>query len=364
MNNWHIKIALGGVFKSTLFDHVVSLENLFKAWQEFKRGKANKIEIQQFAFNLENNIFKLHNRLVQKTWKPDPYISFYVKDPKLRHIHKASAKDRVFNQALFRVLYQIFDKWFIFDSYSCREGKGTHRGVLRLKSYIRKNSHNYTRPTFSLKCDVRKFFDNINHDILFDLIKRRIPDPHVLNLIRMLLESFETNPGVGLPLGNVTSQLFANVYLNELDQFVKHILKVKYYVRYCDDFIIIDPDKAALQRYIQVINIFLRERLHLFLHPNKIIIRKCTQGIDFLGYVVLPKYITLRTKTKRRILRKIKFIKKQLNQNIITPKTFDHTIQSYLGMLMHCEGHRIKQKILKDGDTIEINTEKGTVKIV
>lgn len=106
-----------------MFDHIVSLENLFKAWQEFKRGKTNKIEIQQFAFNLENNIFELHNRLVKKTWKPDQYISFYVKDPKLRHIHKATVRDRVFNQALFKILYQIFDKGFIFDSYSCRKRK-------------------------------------------------------------------------------------------------------------------------------------------------------------------------------------------------------------------------------------------------
>jgi retron-type reverse transcriptase len=330
-----------------LFDHIISLENLFKAWQEFKRGKTNKIEIQQFAFNLENNIFGLHNRLVKKTWKPDPYISFYVKDPKLRHIHKASVRDRVFNQALFRILYQIFDKGFIFDSYSCREKKGTHLGVLRLKSYIRKNSQNYTKTSFALKCDVRKFFDNINHSILFNLIKNHITDPNILSLVKMLLESFETNPGVGLPLGNVTSQLFANVYLNELDQFIKHTLKVKYYVRYCDDFTILDSDRVVLQKYIQDIDTFLQKKLYLFLHPNKIVIRKCTQGIDFLGYVALPKYTTLRTKTKRRILRKIRFIKKQLNQNMITLKVFDHTMQSYLGMLMHCEGHKIKQKILK-----------------
>lgn len=329
-----------------MFDHIISLENLFKAWQEFKRGKTNKIEIQQFAFNLENNIFGLHDRLFKKTWKPDPYISFYVKDPKLRHIHKASVRDRVFNYALFKILYQIFDKRFIFDSYSCREGKGTHRGVLRLQSYIRKNSQNYTKTSFALKCDVRKFFDNINHEILFNLIKKRIADPNVLSLIRMLLESFQTKSGVGLPLGNVTSQLFANVYLNELDQFVKHTLKVKYYVRYCDDFIILDNDKTVLQKYIQDINTFLQERLHLFLHPNKIVIRKCTQGIDFLGYVVLPKHTTLRTKTKHRILKKILFTKALLDQNKNTAKAFDHTVQSYQGILTHCDGYKIKNKIV------------------
>ena len=322
------------------------MENLFGAWREFKRGKTNKLDVQKFAFNLEDNVFKLHNELKQRIWKPDPYTSFYVRDPKLRHIHKATIRDRVFNQALFRILYQIFDKEFIAGSYSCRKAKGTHRGVLKLNSHIRKISCNYTRPAFALKCDVRKFFDNIDHKTLYEIIKRKVTDLDVLRLIYMVLDSFETSPGKGLPLGNVTSQLFANVYLNELDQYVKHTLKIKYYVRYCDDFIILDTNPSILIGYIQSVGMFLKNKLDLSLHPHKIVMRKCLQGMDFLGYVVLPQRTVLRTKTKRRILKKIRSMKTQMDRNLITLETFDQKMQSYLGILTHCSGYKMQLLLL------------------
>lgn len=339
------KFRGGGGLNSNFFAHVISLENLFAAWREFKKGKTGKIEVQEFMFNLEDNIFKLHNELKEGNWKPDSYEAFYVRDPKLRHIHKATIRDRVFNQALFRVLYQIFDKGFISDSYSCRERKGTHRGVIKLQRYIRKISRNYTKPAFALKCDVRKFFDNVDHEILFEIIERRVTDPNVLSLIRMILESFETSPGVGLPLGNVTSQLFANVYLNELDQFTKHRLKVRYYLRYCDDFIILDNDLDILQNHVRNIDAFLLEKLGIFLHPHKVVIRKCNQGIDFLGYVVLPSRNILRTKTKRRILNNLELLTAQVDRNLITQESLNHTVQSYLGILKHCAGYKIEKHI-------------------
>ena len=329
-----------------MFNHILSLRNLFTAWQEFKIGKTGKHDVQEFAFNLENNIFRIHNELKSRKWKPDPYTSFYVRDPKLRHIHKATIRDRTFNQALFRVLYQIFDDRFITDSYSCREKKGTHRGVLKLQSYIRMITHNYTRPAFALKCDVRKFFDNIDHKTLFELIKKRVADNDVLNVIDLIIKSFETKPGKGLPLGNVTSQLFANIYLNELDQFIKHTLKIKCYLRYCDDFIILEQNSDILQEYIQRIESFLVGSLYLNLHPNKVTIRKCTQGVDFLGYIVMKSNIVLRTKTKKRVLRKITFLKEQLDKKLITQDLFDSTIQSYLGILKHCSGYKIQKEVL------------------
>ena len=278
-------------------------------------------------------------------WKPDSYKAFYVCDPKLRRIHKATVRDRVFNQALFRVLYQIFDKGFVEDSYSCRKNKGTHCGVLKLKQYILKVAHNYTCSAYALKCDVRKFFDNIDHKIIYEMIKKKVSDTETLRLINLILKSFETNTDVGLPLGNVTSQLFANIYLNELDQYIKHTLKVKYYVRYCDDFIILDNDRSLLDEYVKTIGTFLLEKLHLNLHPNKIVIRKCTQGIDFLGYVVLPHRNILRTKTKRRIIKKIKCLKVLKDNGFIPAQKFDQTMQSYLGILKHCAGYKIKQQI-------------------
>jgi len=333
--------------RSIQIDHIISLDNLFLAWDEFKRGKTGKLEVQEFSFKLEDNIFKLHSELKCGTWKPNHYTAFFVRDPKLRHIHKATVRDRVFNQALYRILYQIFDVGFIHDSYSCRKEKGTHRGVMRLENYIMKITKNYSRPAFALKCDVRKFFDNIDHGILFSIIKRKVTDADVLLLIKMILESFETKLGVGLPLGNVTSQLFANVYLNELDQFVKHILKAKYYLRYCDDFIILDTDTRKLQSYKERTGELLIAKLHLSLHPNKVFIRKCSQGIDFLGYVVLPNRNILRTKTRNRILKKIDIARHMLVQNQIGKEQFESIAQSYSGVLSHCAGHKIQQKISK-----------------
>lgn len=303
---------------------------MFLAWKEFRRGKRKKPDVQQFEFNLEDNLFQLYGELKGELYYPDSYVSFYVQDPKLRHIHKASVRDRVLHQAIFRVLCPIFDKGFIYDSYSSRLGKGTHIAVERLGIFLRKLSKNYRRPVFALKCDISKFFDSIDQEILLDLIKKKIFDQNTIWLIEKIIKSFEKSPGKGLPLGNVTSQLFANVYLNELDQFIKHELKIKYYLRYCDDFIILG-NKEDFAEIINRINKFLANNLGLILHPNKIIIRKFFQGIDFLGYVTRPYCVVLRTKTKRRLLRKINKI----------------NLQSYLGLLKHCCGYKIQEQINK-----------------
>lgn len=238
-----IEIASGGGLLDCIghnfFDKIISFGNLFRAWREFKRGKTGKNDVRKFYYSLEDNLFELRRDLLEHRYQPDKYGFFYVRDPKLRPIHKASVRDRVLFQAVFRLLYHIFDRHFIFDSYSCRFGKGTHAGVWRLEQFVRRASANYSRPVFALKCDVQKFFYSIDHDILFDLLRRKVGDPNTLWLIDKIIDSFEIEPGKGLPLGNVTSQLFANIYLNELDQWVKHVLRRKYYLRYCDDFVIL-----------------------------------------------------------------------------------------------------------------------------
>ena len=302
-------------------------------------------DVQAFAFNLEANIFNLHQELLEKRWQPDPYQAFYVRDPKLRHIHKASVRDRVLYHAVFRVLYPIFDPLFIHDSYSCRQGKGTHSGVRQLERYMRKASGNYQHPFYALKCDVKKFFDSIPHSILLRLIQKRIDDTETIALIRQIIWSFHKTPGCGLPLGNVTSQLFANIYLNELDQFVKHRLKIHYYLRYCDDFIILGNTSSALVALVPVVRSFLLDSLRLTLHPKKISIRKISTGVDFLGYVVLPHYRVVRTTTRKRIFRKLS----------IHSKAKKASMDSYVGITTHAKGYLIKQRILeicvgKNGD--------------
>lgn len=321
----------GGGHHSTNFCDVISPENLLRAWKKFRRGKRSKREVAEFEFSLEENLFSLHERLAQGVWTADPYVERRIADPKPRLIHIASVRDRVFFQAVYQTLYQIFDKTFIHDSYASREGKGNHAGVKCFEVFARKVSANYTKSSFVLKCDIRKFFDSIDHKVLFSLISRRVTDTNLFSLIYRIISSFETAPHKGLPLGNVTSQIFANIYLNELDQFVKHTLKAKYYIRYCDDFVILENNRAVLEKLIENLRDFLHKELLLKLHPCKVTIRKLQQGTDFLGYVALPYYRVLRTRTKRRMLKRVN----------------EKNLASYLGMLVHCRGERLRRNLLR-----------------
>jgi len=314
---------------------------LFLAWREFSKGKVKKLDVLEFKANLEDNIFYLHQSLRNKTYQHSYYSAFNVYDPKLRKIHKATVVDRVLHHAIYQIIYSIFDKNFIYDSYSCRMEKGTHRAVERLEKFTRKLSRNNKRNVFVLKCDIKKFFDSINQEILLEIIRIKIQDENVLWLIEKIIKSFPS----GLPLGNVTSQIFANIYLNELDQFIKHQLKEKYYLRYCDDFIILSESEEQLKNLIPQISLFLQEKLQLTLHPNKISIRKYHQGIDFLGYVILPYYRTLRTKTKKRMISKLLLKHKMYREDLVSEESFEQSLQSYLGVLRHCAGWKIERLI-------------------
>ena len=324
----------GGYRHRIAFYNVISPKNLLQAWNEFKRGKNRKSDVQKFAFCIEDNIFNLHKKLQNKTWVPDPYISFSVADPKPRMIHKASVRDRVLHQAVYRQLYPIFYEGFIHDSYASRPGKGTLRGVLRFEQFARQVSNNYTRQIFVLKCDIRKFFDCIDHKILLSLLKQKVYDVDLLWLLTKLITSFEKTEGKGLPLGNVTSQLFSNVYLNDLDQYVKRGLKVHRYIRYCDDFVIVGVHFGKLDDLIPRVGKFLKEKLELDLHPDKISIRTLEQCVDFLGYVTLPRYRVLRTRTKRRMFKRcILLFQRQTTE--AEKEYAKRVLLSYKGLLSH-----------------------------
>ena len=327
--NW-----LGGGFNGRIFDHITSVQNLFRAWKEFKKGKNKKTDIITFALNLENNIFSLRDELISGSWICGGYKKFSIKDPKPRIIHKAIVRDRLLYQAIYQVLYPIFDETFIFDSYSSRNGKGIHAGVKRLSVFLQKLSKNYTKPVYALKCDIKKFFDSIDHIVLLDLIKEKVDCQYTLKLIEKVISSFQKSPEKGLPLGNVTSQIFANVYMNNFDWYIKRNLDIKYYLRYNDDFVILSSDKNTLVHNIRYIVCYLNSNLKLSLHPDKILIRKLYQGIDFLGAVLLPHRIVIRTKTKKRILKKV-FHTKDLQ-----------VIESYLGHISHTKSSKIRREIL------------------
>lgn len=324
---------------------LVSPENLFVAFDEFKRGKRKKEDVMFFEKNLEENVFELAEQLLSKTYMHGSYTTFAICDPKYRVISKASVRDRVVHHVLFSHLYEIFDKTFIFHSYSSRLTKGTHIGVQNFHKKMRKASINFKKTCYALKCDIRKFFASINHTVLMELLSKKVGDPDVLWLIANIIESYSNAPDTGIPIGNVTSQLFANVYLNQLDRFIKHDLHVEYYFRYADDFVLLDQNKDYLQKLIDSIGTFLQKELKLRLHPQKVFIRKLKQGIDFLGYVCFPYCRTIRTKTKKRMFKKFNQRKDELLAGQRTDESFNQTLQSYLGLLKHANGRRLTKRL-------------------
>jgi len=331
--------------KKIIFDEVTSLPGLFSAWNEFRKGKERKLDVQQFFLDLETNIISLYRKIKDGIYKHSDYISFFICDPKLRNIHKAEVTDRVLHHLIVRHIEPFFEESFIFDSYSSRDGKGTHRAIKRLKNFCLTLTKNKTRTAWALKCDVKKFFDSIDHEILLSLVRKKVKDAKLMDIIEEIVRSYNKEPGKGIPLGNLTSQLFSNVYLNQFDHFAKRELGAKYYVRYADDFIILDREKEKLEKIVPILNNFLETKLKLHLHPDKTFIRKIHQGIDFLGCIVFPTHIILRTKTKRRMFRKIKARKKELKAGKIDEKSFNQSLQSYFGLLTHCRGRGIRKEI-------------------
>lgn len=328
-----------------LFEKITSLENLFSAWNEFRLGKEGKLDVQEFGLDLEDNIFELHDDLRNNSYKHSSYKSFYLHDPKLRHIFKARVRDRILHHAIVKIIGPIFEKSFIFDSYSSRKNKGTHKAIARFRYFAQKLSRNNSRTIWILKCDIRKFFDSVAHDIIINQIADKVKDDKAVELIKNIVDSISKSKNSGIPLGNLTSQLFSNIYLDNFDQFIKRRLRLKYYLRYNDDFMILNSDKQFLEGLIPIISLFLKEKLNLELHPQKVIIRNWHQGIDFLGYVIFPCYTVLRTKTKQRILRKIRKNWRQLQTDPLYQKSFNQSLQSYLGVLHHCRGYNIQNSI-------------------
>lgn len=316
-----------------VYKDIISSKNLLNAWGEFIRGKKNKKDVSDFSLNLLSNIFDLQRDLVSKKYKHSDYEHFKISDPKARDIHKASVRDRLLHHAICLIISPFFDKKFIFDCYSSRNFKGTHRAMNRFRYFAGKVSSNNTKTCWVLKCDISKFFATIDHDILLSLFKKHFQDGDINWLIREIVLSFNTKKGKGLPLGNLTSQLLVNVYMNEFDQFMKHDLKVKYYVRYADDFVILSKSKTYLEELLSKVKLFLKGKLKLLLHPNKVSIITYASGIDFLGWVHFNDHRVLRTSTKKRAINGSKGYVVESN-----------TVQSYLGLLKHGNA----KKIVKD----------------
>lgn len=321
----------GGVFigkymeKVITYNDIICLQNIHRAWLEFLPGKKHKNDVAEFALNLSKNVYALHLELKNKTYTHGSYKAFKINDPKPRDIHKATVKDRLLHHVIYQVLCPYFEKKFIYDSYSCRDEKGTHKAVDRFQYFARKVSHNHRQTTWVLKCDIKKFFANIDHDILMKISRRHLADQDILSLLQNVIDSFPK----GLPLGNLTSQLLVNVYMNEFDQYIKHELKVKYYIRYADDFVVLSDNQNYLETILLVVNSFLQEKLKLEMHPKKVFIKTFSSGVDFLGWINFPTHKVLRTSTKKRMFKKVN----------------EKNKSSYLGMLKHGNTWKLREKL-------------------
>lgn len=330
-----------------MYKNLITLENLFSAWYGFKKGKQNKMDVMIFERNLEDNIFELYRELSTKTYKHQGYQTFHIHDPKFRIINKAGVRDRVVHHLIFKYLEPIFQPTFIKQSYSCQVGKGIHQSMQDVRIALYYASKKYLCKVWSLKMDIKKFFDSVDHEILFRLIKKKVFDDDILWLIEEIIGSFSVPDkiGKGLPIGNLTSQIFANIYLSELDYFAKNNLKEKYYFRYADDFIFLNTNREYLEKLEIKMCQFATDNLNLTVHPNKIIYRKLNQGIDWLGYVLLPYHSVLRTATRKRMFKKIKRKVKIYNCGLLSAEKLNNSVQSYMGILQHCNGYKIEQKL-------------------
>ncbi len=282
-----------------------------------------------------DNILALYTDLVNRTYIHGGYREFRINDPKPRLIHKASVRDRLLHHAVHRMLYPFFDRIFIFDSFSCRTNKGVRAAINRFRKCAHKVGRNHTRTVWVLKCDIRKFFANIDHEILLRILDYYIPDKRIVDLLENIIVSFSMTSGtsVGLPLGNLTSQLFSNIYLDRLDRWVKHQLKEKHYIRYADDFVFLSADRNYLLSLIPQVQHLLSCTLKLDLHPNKFFLKTIASGVDFLGWIHFSDHRVLRKVTKRRMTRK-------LAENF-KPEV----LQSYLGLLSHGNTFKLQETI-------------------
>ncbi|HPM27898.1 MAG TPA: reverse transcriptase/maturase family protein [bacterium] len=301
-----------------------TFENLYKAYRQCRKRKAKTYYHLLFAENLEENLFALEKELINRSYRPGRSIAFVVQKPKIREIFAADFRDRVVHHLLYNYLAPIFERCFIYDSYACRKNKGTHRAVQKLTHFVHEleRERGFSPLPLCLKMDIKSFFTSIDQIILYGLICKKVKNEEILWLAQTIIfhdsarsvkpviqsrpELFARLPvdkslflvekGKGLPIGNLTSQFFANVYLNELDCFVKHTLKVKYYIRYVDDFLILGNNEHELNQYRRRICVFVTSRLRLSMHPEKQTITPLKNGIDFLGYYVKPEYVLVRNR--------------------------------------------------------------------
>jgi len=339
---------------SNLFSEIITFENLFLAQKKAQKGKRKNENVAKFNLRLERELFLLQEQLLNKTYQPGKYAEFYIYEPKKRMISAAPYRDRVVHHALCNIIEPIFDKLFIFDTYANRKGKGTHAAIRRFKEFSKKNK-------YVIKADIRKYFPSIVHSILKTELRKTIKCKDTLWLIDLIIDNSNPQEFVnhwfegdnlfsnlenkkGLPMGNLTSQFFANIYLSAFDHFVKRELKCKFYIRYVDDFVIFENSKPKCNEIIAKINQFLAQ-YRLKLHHNKTKIMQTEKGISFLGHRIFPNFTLI---NKQNIKKAIKRLDKKYNllcKEQITKADFVNSYIAWYGHVINANSFLLRNKI-------------------
>lgn len=326
-----------------LFEEIVSFENLLLASKKAFRGKKKKPDVAGFYFDLEKEIIKLREELISGDYAPAKYGVFKVYEPKERKICACSFRDRIVHHAICNLIEPIFEKIFICDNYACRKDKGTHKAVKRAQYFARKN-------IYFLKLDISKFFDSADQIILKHLLLRKFKDKRLLNLLNNIIDQgVPGNPeGKGIPIGNLTSQYFANFYLNELDHFIKEKLKINGYVRYMDDFLIFENEKQKLKESLILIKDFLNDKLALVLKESALLLELVSTGIPFLGFRIFPKIIRLERKKWVKFKRRIKNMEKLYMAGVIEESKLNRSVESMIGHICHVNTIKAQRKFFEN----------------
>lgn len=363
-----MKSAKHGIFNGVIqmakqikniYTELCSYENLNRAYLNARKNKRFRDEVLHFSFNIEEHLMEIGEELTNHTYTVGGYKEFFVHEPKKRLVMALPFKDRVIQWAIYQLVNPIFDKGYIFDSYGCREHKGTLKAVQRLYYWLKIVGKKEVKHYF-LKLDMSKYFYRIDHQVLINLLRTKIADKELLWLLETIINYDEVAFGLklngnvddpadrlkgkGMPIGNLTSQMFANLYLNELDQYCKRKLGIKYYVRYMDDVIILADDKKKLHEYKELIEEFIGNKLNLNLN-NKTAIRPITLGVEFVGYKVFPTHLKVRKSTSLKMKRRLKYVKKQYERDLIPIEKVNATVQSYMGILKHCNSYLLQRVV-------------------
>lgn len=374
---------------NTIIAEEFSISKLFEAYYDCRKHKRNTMQAIDFEFELEKNIFELYEEIANNTYEIGKSICFIVTEPKPREVWAGAFRDRIVHHLIYNAIKERFINRFILDTYSCIPKRGTLKGAIQAKKYAKEITRNYSQKAYFLKADIGNFFNSIDKEILYNEICKYVFEPWLLNLIKKVLfhdpknnvymksplwlydllpkykSLFNTDPQKGLPIGNLTSQFFSNVYLNPLDQFVKHKLKCKYYCRYVDDMLLMDKDAGYLNYAYAEINKFLQNNLALSLNHKKKNMNTLCKGFDFVGHVIKPNSLHLRTRIIKKSFNTVK--KWEKDKNRFDPKVlnkFRNQINSYLGMYKHVNGYNLRKKLCLKSTTLFTHPDENFSKII